>query len=1133
MSAAKLSVRFAPQYFNNSLTGGGSSQLNAILSNYNINAFYQEVPDAAKLNHPLVPRLLRYYVIEVDDSQLNDLYAELLGVQLIENIDLIEDSGVTNCPETEPCTTDDPQSLWTLSHHDLMNVREAWCITTGDPDIVVALFDRGYNNTGSPANNINDFDFHMDIDPNSVIFLDPDLFGNPHNDQCHGLASAGAVGAIHNNNFGLTGSGGNVSMMFYHSSGLANKLCDATARGANVITASICYGSTQARRDALQCITDLGVTFVMAAGNGPTSNVHNCGLAQDNNAVSVSGSTRTGCFQTTWNCFVPQNPLNTPLFHSHNNAVDFIGQSLCTASLDCNDGVGASVGTSIAAPAVAGVIALVKSVNPCLNTHDIIDLMESSATSPMDIDGYNPNFCQNESFYGNNPDNVPGIPNAHQAVCDAENWCGAAVTLSDAIIAQNTGCNGCLGDRLISGDLIVESGTTLTINGQFSFAECSRLIVRQNATLIIDGGILTSCGTEWKGIIVEGDTGAADNENSNAGRVYLQNGAIIENARTAISMNPSHLPWTNQMWGGFVSGANSTIRNCRRAIEFMRHGQGGVQDQSRFVRMNFIDLSHNGTTSWANDGVSYNNCYFGNIGTSGAVSNFPINSGILLHSSAATVNNISTFFNIEIGIDILYPDGFGFFGSNINGNDFRVSKTGVFVSSAAPIQDIEIEDNLFRGGEQGVFVDGMSKVNIRSNTFHDHNESVLMCDSGSIDQNEITDNEFQQANQGNKFEFNNGGALFLTNCYSLISEEDVLIIGAGGIVFSQQGDNFQAAGNCFSKTGIGMPEINNVANGNLDYFIGPDAFSDPSLCQGLQHSTNVNDEPALTEPLLDCGYPGTFFDDDDDDCEKLEYIRPSELLNLISKADQEILNLQSQPDYNVLNKTELLKNELISSLPLSIQIHGEQEQYNIDFLAEYLSNRPEFFARTYAVNFLYNEGMKIEAKSLLNQIEVTTQEEENYIEVLNYYYDYLEGGEEEVSATILNRVRQIGLTAGAKNGIARSFYYLLTGERLRLIAESDEEVDPRSDTKALERSIKNYPNPVQNESLFIEISEPKSNLYYFEIIDYTGKIIVSREIESNQRLSQSTRTMSSGLYFLTIYDNEGLNIYTDKITVLK
>jgi len=154
---------------------------------------------------------------------------------------------------------------------------------------------------------------------------------------------------------------------------------------------------------------------------------------------------------------------------------------------------------------------------------------------------------------------------------------------------------------------------------------------------------------------------------------------------------------------------------------------------------------------------------------------------------------------------------------------------------------------------------------------------------------------------------------------------------------------------------------------------------------------------------------------------------------------------------------------------LSIQIHGEQEQYNIDFLVEYFNNLPEYFARTYAVNFLYNEGVKNEAKSLLNQLEVTSQEEENHLEVLNYYYDYLEN-EEEVSAIILNRVRQIGLTLGSKNGVARSFYYLQTGERLRLNAESEDEVEPRNDRNVLERSIKNYPNPVQNESLFIDIS---------------------------------------------------------------
>jgi len=73
----------------------------------------------------------------------------------------------------------------------------------------------------------------------------------------------------------------------------------------------------------------------------------------------------------------------------------------------------------------------------------------------------------------------------------------------------------------------------------------------------------------------------------------------------------------------------------------------------------------------------------------------------------------------------------------------------------------------------------------------------------------------------------------------LIREEDVLIIGAGGRVFSEQGDEYLSAGNCFSKAGIGIQEVDNDSNGPLKYFIGSDAFSDSSLCQGLQYSTNV------------------------------------------------------------------------------------------------------------------------------------------------------------------------------------------------------------------------------------------------------------------------------------------------------
>ena len=1106
------------------MNGVGNSGINSILSNYSVTAFYQQVPSAAKLDHYLVPQLLRYYVIEIPDSQLNSIYTDLLNHNQIEHISILNEGDyLTQCPEVIPCTSDDPESAWQLTRHDLMNVTEAWCLSEGQPDVIVALLDVGFNNSQSQS-----FDFHNDLDQNRVLFIEESAIPF-RNNGCHGLASAGAVGATRNNNFGLSGSGGESSLMFYHNTGfsVANDLCDAAARGASVITVSLCVPTNpndplEADVAALQCITDLGVTYVSTSGNGPDSNVDQCSFVMNENAINISSITNLGCFQTTYNCFTGgQDDIK---HHSHNETVDFVAQGFCVSSLACNDAIGLSEGTSIAAPAVAGVIALIKSVNPCLVTSDIINLMKATQTETTDIEGYDPDFCDNASFYPNG--DIPGIPNAYHAVCEAENWCGKPVSLSDQQLAQ-IGCpNGCSGDRLISGDLIVESGTSLTITGQFSFAECSRIIVKQGAILTIDGGLLTSCSTEWKGIIVEGISGDPDNENGLAGKVIMTNGAIIENAKTAISMEQSHIPWTDQMWGGYVRGENSTIRKCDRAVAFMKHGQQGIKDKSSFTKMNFVNLLH-GTTTWANDGVRYNNCLFSNIERI----------GMLLHSSAAEVNNICTFVDVPIGIDVLYPEAFGLFGSKIKGNDFRCSTAGIYLSTAWGTEEVSIQENLFRGGENGVVVDGRSKFNMVSNTFQNQQESTLFMDSDFLHQNMITDNEFSNATNGNRFEFDNGGATFLRNCYSGIVSEDVLIIGSGGRVFPELGDDLIAAGNCFSKQGI--PEINNASNGILFYNIweGHIPGSGPQGLISCKYTENANGISIVTsdnDSGLDCGFGDEFFDDPS--CEDALLTDVGEILSLISIIDDRIHDMQKSSENFDLMKIEMVKNDLLLNLSYAVFIQDDVEfsEYDKNFLIDFYNNRPEFLARTIVPSLYVSEGNYKKARTSLNAIPTASQLEVDYVKTQRVYYKYLENGVESILASQLNLLKSIGLSQGPTNGYARSVYYLITGERLRLEKPEYVTIEKRANTKtAAERKIISFPNPVRRSILNINISDDELQEYQVNLVNMDGKLVRQVECLSNEKLIIHTDEMSSGIYILNISNKKEGIIHTDKIIVIE
>ncbi len=156
------------------------------------------------------------------------------------------------------------------------------------------------------------------------------------------------------------------------------------------------------------------------------------------------------------------------------------------------------------------------------------------------------------------------------------------------------------------GNIIVDSGATLTIQGLLQMHKDKKIIVKRNAKLVVDGGVITSCD-QWKGIVIEGD--GATGSQANAGSVVFENEAIIEKAKTAVSMNPKHIPWPDRQsfWGGLVKAEKSTFRYCGRAVEFMKYGRGIIKDSSTFTNCTFEDMKY-AITAWADNGVRVNQC---------------------------------------------------------------------------------------------------------------------------------------------------------------------------------------------------------------------------------------------------------------------------------------------------------------------------------------------------------------------------------------------------------------------------------------------------------------------------------------------------------------------------------------------
>ena len=133
--------------------------------------------------------------------------------------------------------------------------------------------------------------------------------------------------------------------------------------------------------------------------------------------------------------------------------------------------------------------------------------------------------------------------------------------------------------RSFNCNVVVDPGVTLTIMGTVQFAEDMRLVIKPNARVVVDGGILTnSCGGMWEGVNVGGTGNQPQSILSNGlsqyqGIIDLVNYATIQNAKNGISTSlidlNGNINWSS--FGGIIRAKDSKFINNRRDVEFMSY----------------------------------------------------------------------------------------------------------------------------------------------------------------------------------------------------------------------------------------------------------------------------------------------------------------------------------------------------------------------------------------------------------------------------------------------------------------------------------------------------------------------------------------------------------------------------------
>lgn len=262
---------------------------------------------------------------------------------------------------------------------------EAWQISTGRSDVVVAVIDTGinYNHPDLKENiwtNQAELNGKPGVDDDGNGYID-DIHGysfeagkekgDANDDVGHGSHCAGIIGAKGNNGQGIVGVNWDVKIMalkFIGESGegsseAAIKAIDyAVKNGAKVINASWGGGDeSKALLEAIERANKAGVLFVAAAGNDKSDNDAKPFFPASypvNNIISVAAVDNQG---------------RLAVFSNYGKKSVHVGApGLNILSITNKDLVSAS-GTSMAAPFVTGIAALILANEPTLTAQEIKD----------------------------------------------------------------------------------------------------------------------------------------------------------------------------------------------------------------------------------------------------------------------------------------------------------------------------------------------------------------------------------------------------------------------------------------------------------------------------------------------------------------------------------------------------------------------------------------------------------------------------------------------------------------------------------------------------------------------------------------------------------------------------------------
>jgi subtilisin family serine protease len=307
-----------------------------------------------------------------------------------------------------PTAANDTYYEWQW-HYRVINLEQAWEITTGFEEVIVAVIDGDFHpdHPDLAENLLPGWDFVRDTD---------DFYTFNEGCGAHGTHVAGTVAAVTNNGFGVAGVAPNVRVIpmnvarrpedenpefppcqldsaaivraILYAAGLLDNAAGRIDRPVDVINMSL-GGSVKSEvtADALAFARDVGVVSVAAAGNSSRGAVGFPAALNSTIAVSATDqfdelATYSSIGPEVW-VAAPGGQLQQPIEGIEEERPAGV---LSTAWLynppgggNPDHGYSFLHGTSMASPHVAGVAALIRSANPNLDPGEVQSILATTA----------------------------------------------------------------------------------------------------------------------------------------------------------------------------------------------------------------------------------------------------------------------------------------------------------------------------------------------------------------------------------------------------------------------------------------------------------------------------------------------------------------------------------------------------------------------------------------------------------------------------------------------------------------------------------------------------------------------------------------------------------------------------------